>query len=131
MSALSVVLPRKSGDKQIPWPENQPVSGIGAALCVLSLASGVALTVIFDQPQFMAAAALVGVYLLFSIKVARQWEKTAVLRLGRYVGLRGPGIFHVIPIVDSLTNYVDQRIRVTDVSAESTLTRDTVPVNVD
>src|SRR5262249_44676310 len=66
-----------------------------------------------------------------SIKVVRQWEKVALLRLGRYVGLRGPGVFMLIPIVDSLSPYVDQRVRVASVSAESTLTRDTVPVNVD
>jgi regulator of protease activity HflC (stomatin/prohibitin superfamily) len=75
--------------------------------------------------------AAVGLYLLFSIKVAKQWEKTAVLRLGKYVGLRGPGLFHIIPVVDTITHFVDQRIRVTDVTAESALTRDTVPVNVD
>jgi regulator of protease activity HflC (stomatin/prohibitin superfamily) len=63
--------------------------------------------------------------------VADQWEKVAVLRLDRFVGLRGPEIFHVIPIIDNLSNYVDQRVRVANVAAESTLTRDTVPVNVD
>jgi regulator of protease activity HflC (stomatin/prohibitin superfamily) len=53
------------------------------------------------------------------------------LRLGRYIGLRGPGIFFIIPVIDSISQYVDQRVRVTDVKAESALTRDTVPVNVD
>jgi len=74
---------------------------------------------------------LIGLYLLFAIKVVRQWEKVAVLRLGRYVGLRGPGLCHIIPILETLSPYVDQRVRVASVSAESTLTRDTVPVNVD
>jgi regulator of protease activity HflC (stomatin/prohibitin superfamily) len=55
----------------------------------------------------------------------------AVLRLGRYLGLRGPGWFHMIPIVDTLSRFVDQRVRTANVTAESTLTRDTVPVNVD
>jgi len=73
----------------------------------------------------------VGVYLLYAIKVVKQWEKVAVLRLGRYTGLRGPGLFHIIPIMDTLSQYVDQRVRVVNVSAESTLTRDTVPANVD
>jgi regulator of protease activity HflC (stomatin/prohibitin superfamily) len=71
------------------------------------------------------------VYLLYAIRVADQWEKVAVLRFGRYTGLRGPGLFHLIPIVDTVSRYVDQRVRVANVSAESTLTRDTVPVNVD
>jgi regulator of protease activity HflC (stomatin/prohibitin superfamily) len=73
----------------------------------------------------------VGVYLLFAIRMADQWEKVAVLRFGKFIGLRGPGLFHIIPVVDSLSRYVDQRVRVANVSAESTLTRDTVPVNVD
>jgi regulator of protease activity HflC (stomatin/prohibitin superfamily) len=79
----------------------------------------------------MFVAALVGLYFLYAIRVADQWEKVAVLRLGKYTGLRGPGVFHVIPIIDRLSRYVDQRVRVANVSAESTLTRDTVPVNVD
>jgi regulator of protease activity HflC (stomatin/prohibitin superfamily) len=69
--------------------------------------------------------------MLFAIKVVQQWEKVALLRLGRYVGLRGPGIFHIIPVVETLSAFVDQRVRVANVTAESTLTRDTVPVNVD
>ena len=54
-----------------------------------------------------------------------------MLRLGKYRGLRGPGLFHIIPVIDTMSKFVDQRIRVTDVTAESALTRDTVPVNVD
>jgi regulator of protease activity HflC (stomatin/prohibitin superfamily) len=79
----------------------------------------------------LAIGALVGLYFLFSIRIADQWEKVAVLRFGRFTGLRGPGLFYMIPIVDRLSRYVDQRVRVANVSAESTLTRDTVPVNVD
>ena len=77
------------------------------------------------------AGVLIGLYFLFAIKVAEQWQKAAVLRLGRYIGLRGPGLFMIIPVIDSVSQYVDQRVRVTDVKAESALTRDTVPVNVD
>lgn len=79
----------------------------------------------------MLAGALVGIYFLFAIRVVDQWEKVAVLRLGRYRGLRGPGLVLIIPIFEKLSRFVDQRVRVTTVSAESTLTRDTVPVNVD
>jgi regulator of protease activity HflC (stomatin/prohibitin superfamily) len=63
--------------------------------------------------------------------MARQWEKAVVLRLGRFHGLRGPGMFWIIPILDSITMWIDQRVMVTPFSAEKTLTRDTVPVNVD
>jgi len=82
-----------------------------------------------DVPVMVGVA--IGVYLLFAVKVVDQWEKVAVLRFGRYRGLRGPGLVLIIPIIERLSRFVDQRVRVTTVSAESTLTRDTVPVNVD
>ena len=77
------------------------------------------------------AGVAVGVYLLFSIKVVQQWQRVAILRFGRYRGLRGPGLFLIVPVMDTLSRFVDQRVRVATVTAESTLTRDTVPVNVD
>jgi regulator of protease activity HflC (stomatin/prohibitin superfamily) len=107
------------------------ISGIGRLCFVISILTGAGVTALTKQPAFMIAAALVGIYLMFAIRVVRQWEKVALLRLGKYVGLRGPGIFMMIPIVETLSAYVDQRVRVASVSAESTLTRDTVPVNVD
>ena len=107
------------------------VSGVAMALFAISVAIGLGLTTLIGRREPSVGGLLVGLYFLFSIKVADQWEKVAVLRLGRYIGLRGPGLFHVIPIVDTLSRYVDQRIRVASVTAESTLTRDTVPVNVD
>jgi regulator of protease activity HflC (stomatin/prohibitin superfamily) len=108
-----------------------PVSGIAVALFAISVAAGLGLAAALGNRMPLVAGLLAGLYLLFSIKVADQWEKVAVLRLGRYIGLRGPGWFHMIPIVDTLSRYVDQRVRVASVTAESTLTRDTVPVNVD
>ena len=107
------------------------INGVAIALFVISVAAGLSLAAAFGSRAPLVAGLLAGIYLLFSIKVADQWEKVAVLRLGRYVGLRGPGLFHMIPIVDTLSRYVDQRVRVASVTAESTLTRDTVPVNVD
>src|ERR1700691_2768066 len=107
------------------------ISGIGRSLFVICLLAGAIVTAATRYPAGIIAGAALGIYLLFAIKVVRQWEKVAVLRLGRYVGLRGPGVFHIIPIVETLSPYVDQRVRVANVSAESTLTRDTVPVNVD
>ena len=61
----------------------------------------------------------------------KQWERAVVLRLGRYVGLRGPGLFWIVPFVDSVTRWIDQRVITTSFAAEQTLTSDTVPVNVD
>jgi len=66
-----------------------------------------------------------------SVKIADQWEKAVVLRMGKYKGLRGPGLFAIIPILDKVDAYIDQRVRVTDFVAEQTLSKDTVPVNVD
>ena len=107
------------------------VSQVGVALFVVSVAAGFAASALTGSPVPLVICALVGVYLLCAIRMANQWEKVAVLRFGKYIGLRGPGLFHIIPVVDTLSRYVDQRVRVANVSAESTLTRDTVPVNVD
>src|SRR6188508_2054146 len=74
---------------------------------------------------------LVGLVLMQSPRVAQQWERGVVLRLGRYVGLRGPGLFWVVPLIDSVSSWIDQRTITTSFAAEQTLTRDTVPVNVD
>ena len=70
-------------------------------------------------------------YFLFALKVASQWEKVIVLRLGRFIGLKGPGLFWVIPIIDAAVMWIDHRVAVTSFSAEKTLTKDTVPVDVD
>src|SRR5215216_5011094 len=74
---------------------------------------------------------LLGTYILFALKVASQWEKAVVLRLGKFHALRGPGIFWIIPIIDSIPSWIDHRVMVTPFSAEKTLTKDTVPVDVD
>ena len=66
-----------------------------------------------------------------ALHIADQWEKAVVLRMGRFVGLRGPGLFIIIPIIDRVDSLIDQRVRVTEFTAEETLTKDTVPVNVD
>ena len=106
-------------------------SSVGITMLVLCVALGAVAAKFQNQPLYALAGALVGLYFLFAIVVVDQWQKVAVLRFGRYRGLRGPGLFFIIPIVDTLSRYVDQRVRVHSVSAESTLTRDTVPVNVD
>lgn len=74
---------------------------------------------------------LIGLYILFALRKADQWEKAVVLRNGKYLGLRGPGLFWVIPIIDQVTNWIDHRVMVTPFNAERTLTKDTVPVDVD
>jgi regulator of protease activity HflC (stomatin/prohibitin superfamily) len=78
-----------------------------------------------------AIGALVFLLIAASLKIADQWEKAVVLRMGKFRGLRGPGLFLIIPIIDRIDKYIDQRVRVTDFNAEKTLTKDTVPVDVD
>ena len=111
--------------------ESKRVSSPGIALHVGLVVLGAILSGEIRHPWPLIAAILIGSYFLFSIKVVRQWEKVAVLRFGKFKHLQGAGIFWIIPVVDTLSVFVDQRIRVSNVSAESTLTRDTVPVNVD
>jgi regulator of protease activity HflC (stomatin/prohibitin superfamily) len=74
---------------------------------------------------------LLGLFFLFSLKIASQWEKVIVLRLGKFRGLRGPGIFWLLPVIDTTPNWIDHRVMVTPFNAEKTLTKDTVPVDVD
>lgn len=86
------------------------------------------------EPQniyIIIGTALVAAICFFGIKIANQWERAVVLRLGRFRCLKGPGPFFIIPIIDTIVQSVDMRIRSTDFSSESTLTKDTVPVNVD
>jgi regulator of protease activity HflC (stomatin/prohibitin superfamily) len=109
----------------------QQVSSVGAAVCVACAIVGGIGSAVWNGPYPVVVGIIIGVYFLFAIKVAPQWQKVALLRFGRYVGLRGPGIFNIVPIVDTLSRFVDQRVRVTKVTAETALTRDTVPVNVD
>jgi hypothetical protein len=99
---------------------------VGAA----GLAGGLFLAGIAPPLAAVAGVAL-GVLLAASIKYTDQWEKAVVLRLGRYRGLRGPGYFGIVPVFDRVAYTIDQRIRTAAFGAESCLTRDTVPVNVD
>ncbi|HSS98990.1 MAG TPA: slipin family protein [Terriglobales bacterium] len=74
---------------------------------------------------------LLGLYILTAFKLANQWEKAVVLRFGKFSGTKGPGLFWVIPVIDTVTRWIDQRVMVSPFSAEKTLTKDTVPVDVD
>jgi len=100
---------------------------------LLILLSIVGLLFYFEKINLLilVVAVIFSVLIATSIHIADQWEKAVVLRMGKFTGLRGPGPFMVIPIIDKVDSYIDQRIRVTDFKAEQTLTKDTVPVNVD
>ena len=92
---------------------------------------GVVLTAATGSPTWAAVGALIGVLAALSPRVAQQWERVVVLRLGRFVGLRGPGLFWIVPFIDVVARAIDQRMITTAFAAEQTLTSDTVPVNVD
>ena len=100
------------------------------ALLVPVLLGGLATWLTFN-PAGIVVGLFLGFLLAQAPKIARQWERAVVLRLGRYVGLRGPGLFWIIPFVDTISTWVDQRVITTSFAAEETLTSDTVPVNVD
>lgn len=85
---------------------------------------------IIDGPV-MVLFGVLSFFIAGSIHIADQWEKAVVLRMGKFTGLKGPGIFVIIPIIDKIDKYIDQRVRVTEFKADQTLTKDTVPVNVD
>src|SRR4029077_3072234 len=83
------------------------------------------------NPVPLIVMAIVGIVLMQSPRIAQQWERAVILRLGRVIGLRGPGLFWVVPFVDRVSSWIDQRTITTSFAAEQTLTSDTVPVSVD
>jgi len=130
LSKKGPVSPPASSPNDTRYPVPAVVAGTVTALGVAGL---ILLTPLAAAAAWLAPAVGVvfGALVGSSIKYADQWEKAVVLRLGKYRGLRGPGLFTVIPIIDRVTYHIDQRIRTTDFGAESCLTKDTVPVNVD
>src|SRR5438094_9882382 len=107
------------------------VNVVAAAMLLIPTVIGIGATAATSNPLPVIVGVAVGLVLLQAPKVAKQWERGVVLRLGRYIGLRGPGLFWVLPFVDSVTRWIDQRVITTSFAAEQTLTSDTVPVNVD
>ncbi|MFW5752048.1 MAG: slipin family protein [bacterium] len=103
---------------------------ISVLIVLIGIAIGARLLEYINEGT-LAGSILLAVFIASSIHIADQWEKAVVLRMGKYNGLKGPGLFFIIPIIDRIDNYIDQRVRVTDFKAEQTLTKDTVPVNVD
>jgi regulator of protease activity HflC (stomatin/prohibitin superfamily) len=127
---LKSLLQKGKDDQHIP-----PIAG---ALFGVFLVIAIAGAILGDgrYPDVILGAwvlswTIIGIYFLFAMKVASQWEKVIVLRLGKFNGLKGPGLFWVIPIIDTAVMWIDHRVAVTSFSAEKTLTKDTVPVDVD
>ena len=127
---LKSVIQNRKDDQHIP-----PIAGtLFAVFLVVAIAGA-----IFGEGRYADGLLgawvlfwlMIGTYFLFAIKVASQWEKVIVLRLGKFTGLKGPGLFWVTPIIDTAVMWIDHRVAVTSFSAEKTLTKDTVPVDVD
>jgi len=132
MKDLSLKAQIRQTDQHIPAP-----AGFMFAICLLAGALG---TILLTQNGILSDTwagvwtigwVLLGTFFLLAIKIAAQWEKAIILRLGRFHKLAGPGPFWVVPILDTVANWIDHRVMVTPFSAEKTLTKDTVPVDVD
>jgi regulator of protease activity HflC (stomatin/prohibitin superfamily) len=108
---------------------SNPVS-VTVVIVLLAITGGLYYMQIIGAPTAVAFA-IISFLTGSAIKIADQWEKAVVLRMGKYSGLKGPGLFFIVPIIDRISSYIDQRVRVTEFRAEQTLTKDTVPVNVD
>ena len=104
---------------------------VSVAVAAVFLAGSALVWRLTREPLPVLLIAIVGLVAALAPRLARQWERAVVLRLGRFVGLRGPGVFWVIPFVDTVPTWIDQRTVTTSFAAEQTLTSDTVPVNVD
>src|SRR6267143_187436 len=104
---------------------------VAVFIFLVSIIIGVVMTAGTQNPGWLIIWVLAGLFLSQSPKIAKQWERAVVLRLGKYTGLRGPGLFWITPFVETISIYIDQRVVTTSFAAEETLTSDTVPVNVD
>lgn len=119
--------------------KDEHISGIAGTIFAAFLVASVLGAIIMSENGtndgiiggYVTVTMLIGIYILFALKVASQWQKAVVLRLGRFHTLAGPGPFWIIPIIDTTPIWIDHRVMVTPFSAEKTLTKDTVPVDVD
>jgi regulator of protease activity HflC (stomatin/prohibitin superfamily) len=113
-------------------PDVRPRPNVVALFILLaSIAAGAALTVAAGHPAPLIVFAAFGAVAMQAPKIAQQWERAVILRLGRFHAMGGPGLFWIIPFVDSVASWIDQRTITTSFAAEQTLTSDTVPVSVD
>src|SRR3954462_9347984 len=104
---------------------------VAVFILIALIVGGITITAATQNPAWLLIGVVLGVLLSQSPKVAKQWGRAVVLRLGKYTGLHGPGLFWITPFVETVSIYIDQRVVTTSFAAEETLTSDTVPVNVD
>jgi regulator of protease activity HflC (stomatin/prohibitin superfamily) len=123
-----IALTRQLYPSAAPSP---PTNVVAVAVLLGCLVAGAAATLALGNLVPLVVMTILGFVLMQAPRVARQWERAVVLRLGRFVGLRGPGLFWIVPFIDIISSRIDQRTITTSFAAEQTLTSDTVPVNVD
>lgn len=112
-------------------PGSPHVHPLQVMLLFVCIGLGLSATALRQSPLWLFVGVVVGIFLFASLQVGSQWEKAVVLRAGRFRALRGPGVFMIVPILDTISSWIDHRIQTTPFSAEQTLTKDTVPVDVD
>jgi regulator of protease activity HflC (stomatin/prohibitin superfamily) len=125
---VPVIFGRTGQDSRVSFPR---VNVVSVAILLASLGLGFLGMNALESPVPLIGMAIAGVVLMQAPRVAEQWERAVVLRLGRFVGLHGPGLFWIVPFIDRVSSWIDQRTITTTFAAEQTLTSDTVPVNVD
>ena len=125
---FSVALNRRSEESYSKAPR---LNVVAIAILLGAIVLGLVGWNATDNPVPLIVMALIGLVLMPALRIAQQWERAVILRFGRYIGLRGPGLFWVVPFMDRVSSWIDQRTITTSFAAEQTLTADTVPVNVD
>jgi regulator of protease activity HflC (stomatin/prohibitin superfamily) len=125
---VSVALGRRSEEQNASV---RRINVVAIAILIGALTLGLVGWNATGNPLPLIVMALVGLVLMPAPRIAQQWERAVVLRFGRFIGLRGPGLFWIVPFMDRVSSWIDQRTITTSFAAEQTLTADTVPVNVD
>jgi regulator of protease activity HflC (stomatin/prohibitin superfamily) len=133
MAPNTALVPAKADASGVVIPQGKPprANVLGTLALALPTVAGVVTAAAIDAPLVALAGAVAGCIAMFSPKIANQWERAVVLKWGRYVGMRGPGVFFVVPGVHTVAAWIDQRTVTSPFAAEQTLTSDAVPVNVD
>jgi regulator of protease activity HflC (stomatin/prohibitin superfamily) len=129
INMIPVVIGRRS--EEVGGGQSPRLNIVAIVILLACIAIGAWRMAVTENPVPLIVMVVVGLVLMQSPRIAQQWERAVILRLGRFVGLRGPGLFWIIPFVDRVSSWIDQRTITTSFAAEQTLTSDTVPVNVD
>jgi hypothetical protein len=128
---MAVMASIRRTQEYAPGGSSPGMNVVAVAILLAAIAAGAAVSAVLGNPIPIIVTTAIGLLLAPAAKIAQQWERAIVLRLGRFVGLRGPGLFWIVPFVDRVSSVIDQRTIATGFAAEETLTADTVPVNVD